>query len=727
MKSHFINGASALALSLATLSAGSAFAQSLPEALQNTDLNTVTVTASRGAALASLDVSTTTVTSAQVESSPENTVDQIVNKIPGVFTSQVPAAQLHPTGQEFNIRGFGTTTNVNTLVMDNGVPMNDPYFRTVDWSQLPKSEVDRIEIIRGGGATSLWGNMAMGGIVNIVTRTPGPGNDNVEASYGSFNTYSGDIALGTTLSDQLKIGGAADVTKTDGYNQTPALYRNPYMDATASQNNNFSASAVYTPTANSEVYANFVDHRIRENGLVWNIASNTWTTDRATVGGSYAFDPTTSVNATGWYGWNTMATTNSSNASYTIFTPTLGVPYVSQTETVRYSNYGGSAFINSAWGDVKDIKAGVDFRSITSDDPLNLFSATAQTGTIEARAQHHFEGLFAQGSWHVPQVPLEVTLGLREDFWQTSNGSIVGVYKGAAFANTLSNETYNHFDPRLGAKYHLTDELDLRAAVYEDFAAPGMNQMYRAFISGSNFTTSNPTLLPQTNLGEEAGFDYTHKGLTLSVTGFYNNLSNFIDYATVQSGCAAGNNYCGTNISTISGGSLRQYVNAGNAVLSGIEVLGGWKASDTLSFTAGYTQTDAHLTSSKYNIASSGVIPDPTGQQIGQVPPWIATASADWSPIERLKLSLRLKSFPNYWNNTSHTQLNQGTTIADIGGSYRVYGKVEVFALVQNVGNAHYLDQGLGYTTTNGSTVSSSTVPALGLPLDATVGVRARF
>ena len=64
--------------------------------LQSTDLDTVTVTASRGAALASLDVSTTTISAAQVEAAPENTVDQIVNKIPGVFTSQVPAAQLHP-------------------------------------------------------------------------------------------------------------------------------------------------------------------------------------------------------------------------------------------------------------------------------------------------------------------------------------------------------------------------------------------------------------------------------------------------------------------------------------------------------------------------------------------------------------------------------------------------------------------------------------------------------
>jgi outer membrane receptor protein involved in Fe transport len=86
-----------------------------------------------------------------------------------------------------------------------------------------------------------------------------------------------------------------------------------------------------------------------------------------------------------------------------------------------------------------------------------------------------------------------------------------------------------------------------------------------------------------------------------------------------------------------------------------------------------------------------------------------------------------LKSFPNYWNNTSHTQLNQGATIADLGAAYRVYRSIEVFASAQNVGNARYYDQGLGYTTTNGAAINSTTVPVLGLPLDVTVGARSRF
>jgi hypothetical protein len=47
-----------------------------------------------------------------------------------------------PTGDTFSIRGFGTTTNVNTLVMLDGMPMNDPYFRVVDWNQIAKGQIE---------------------------------------------------------------------------------------------------------------------------------------------------------------------------------------------------------------------------------------------------------------------------------------------------------------------------------------------------------------------------------------------------------------------------------------------------------------------------------------------------------------------------------------------------------------------------------------------------------
>jgi len=87
-------------------------------------------------------------------------------------------------------------------------------------------------------------------------------------------------------------------------------------------------------------------------------------------------------------------------------------------------------------------------------------------------------------------------------------------------------------------------------------------------------------------------------------------------------------------------------------------------------------------------------------------------------------LSLTGKTFPAFWNNTSHTQLNSAATLFDLGGSYRVREGLQLYFVAQNIFGRTYYDQGLAVTTTNGSTVSGSTIPALGIPFNMTAGVR---
>jgi outer membrane receptor protein involved in Fe transport len=720
MKTSPIAMAAALSAA-ACLPAHPAMAEDAPDSTQ------IVVTAARGTALQDMDVSATVLNAQQIAAVPQIATDQLLNHIPGIFTLTQPVAQIHPTGDTFSIRGFGTTTNVNTLVMLDGVPMNDPYFRTVDWSQIPKGQLAGVEVIRGGGATSLWGNMAMGGIVNLLARTPQAGHLDLDVNAGSYRSFSGAVSAGVALAPNVTAGLNASRAVTDGYNQTPVQYRNPYMGATASTNTNLEGVIRATPSATSTLYVSYLWHSIQERGLVWTPTQNRWDTWRITFGGDTALGAASKLSFNGWYGGGSMDTTNvSQSPGYSLINPTAAIPYVSQTEHVTYANLGGSLVFQTSLGALHDVKLGVDGRSIAANDPLQFYGTAGATGTILAHAQHHFEGAFAQGTLAVPGVPLDVTLGLRGDFWQTSNGSITGSYLGSAFANGLAGQSYARFDPRLGAKLKLARALTLRGAVYSNFAAPGMNQMYRAFIGGVNYTTSNPGLKPQTNIGEEVGLDLRLGGLSLTANAYANRLKNFIDYATVQSGCAAANSYCGTGIVGISGGSLRQYVNAGDATLRGVEVLGDW-ALGPVSLTGGFTYTDAHLTRSLYTTPSAGVVPDPVGQQLGQVPEWTANAGVTWAVTDRIKLNVTTKSFPAYWNTTSHTQRNDGATLVDLGASWQVRRGLELYTSLQNIGNRHYYDQGLAVTTTNGTTVSNGTIPALGMPFWATFGLRAHI
>ena len=198
----------------------------------------VTVSAGRGSVLEDLDINTTTLSRREVEAAPQTYVEQILNKVPGVFFPQVPANQTHPTAQIVSIRGFGNLFGVKTLVLVDGIPINDGYFRTIDWSQVAKDSLERVEVIRGGGATSLWGNLAMGGIINMVTREPEAKELQLNLSYGNYNTFLAD-ASGTLFSNRTwKIGGTYNHAQTDGYHLIPSQFRNPHNAATSSRRDN---------------------------------------------------------------------------------------------------------------------------------------------------------------------------------------------------------------------------------------------------------------------------------------------------------------------------------------------------------------------------------------------------------------------------------------------------------------------------------------------------------
>lgn len=685
------------------------------------NLPPVTVTAARGSDLEKLDVSTTVLTRKEIEAMPEMGLDQLVNRIPGVWNLTIPTGELHPTGQPFSIRGFGSSTTINTLVMVDGVPMNDPYFRTVDWSTVSKAAVDRIEVIRGGGATSLWGNMAMGGVVNIITKRPEKTGGGIDANYGSYGTLGLDVDGAAVANDRLKVGVNYTHQQSNGYNLTPAQYQNSNLVPTSSLVNNIGFSAYLNPSDKLKIFTKAYFHQAYEDGLVWSLAHNSWSSYRLLAGGTYDLSDKSAINFSIWAGGGVFTTINAASGSYSLNNINALNQYVSQRESAPNSNQGGSIFYQTDTEHVKDIKLGIDVRRTAVVDNISLFSSSsAAPTTFINQGEHRLEGVFAQGTFKFDVIPLEVTVGLRGDFYQALNASSTTVNTNTV--NSIPNSGSGSFDPRVGFRYFAFDGISLRGAIYRNFSEPGMNQMYRSFASGTSYTATNPNLQPMTNVGEEIGFDIVSGKTTLSATYFNNNYQNFIDYVTICNTNAA----CAAPYITAAGlsssfTSVRQYNNVGNANINGVEVIGGWQVVDSVRLTGSVTFTNAMLTSSYYPTLER------TGVQLGQVPQWTLNLGAEWNPLPGLFLNAHLKSFPNYWNDTGHTQLNQGATLIDVGATYKIKEAVEFYGTIQNLTNAQYLAQGYALTSFEGSTVSTTTIPALGMPFTATAGLRARF
>lgn len=95
--------------------------------------------------------------------------------IPDLLRSEegIVVRDLLGTGKtaQVDLRGFGETAPYNTLILVDGRRVNEIDLSGVDWTQISLDQVERIEIVRGTG-TVLYGDNAVGGVINIITKTP---------------------------------------------------------------------------------------------------------------------------------------------------------------------------------------------------------------------------------------------------------------------------------------------------------------------------------------------------------------------------------------------------------------------------------------------------------------------------------------------------------------------------------------------------------------------------
>lgn len=127
--------------------------------------------------------------------------------------------------QQIDLRGFGITGDRNTLVLLDGQRLSEIELVTPQLSKIPVDAIERIEIVRGSGAV-LYGGGATGGVINIITRAPRPGQREAYAAfgYGSLNTTN--VRLGGLLgTEAFSFGLHANRYDSDNYRDNNAVHQ----------------------------------------------------------------------------------------------------------------------------------------------------------------------------------------------------------------------------------------------------------------------------------------------------------------------------------------------------------------------------------------------------------------------------------------------------------------------------------------------------------------------
>ncbi|MGL5578450.1 MAG: TonB-dependent receptor plug domain-containing protein, partial [Fusobacteriaceae bacterium] len=140
----------------------------------------------------------TVITAEEIQEKGAKTVADALKGVPNLKTSTLSGSD-----SKFDLRGQGEAAFSNTIVLLDGIPLNSIDLSGYKTSQIPIENIERIEIIPSGGSV-LYGDGAIGGIINIISKAPLDIENygSVGLEYGSNNFLKSNLNFGTKLTDK---------------------------------------------------------------------------------------------------------------------------------------------------------------------------------------------------------------------------------------------------------------------------------------------------------------------------------------------------------------------------------------------------------------------------------------------------------------------------------------------------------------------------------------------
>jgi outer membrane receptor protein involved in Fe transport len=602
--------------------------QTVPPAISDMIVVTATQTKTR---LGDTPASVVVINAEALKTTAASTTDDALRQVPG-FTlfRRSGSRSANPTSQGVSLRGIGASGASRALVLDDGIPLNDPFGGWVYWGRVPRVAVDRIEIVRGG-ASDLYGSGAMGGVVQFIRR--GPLDDVVfEASGGNEGT--GTSALFAAMK-RGEWSGSFDVDwlKTSGYVLVPqsqrgvvdvdANTRHTTIDATIRNAASFLRLSHYAESRNNGTPLQVNDTAIRQIAAGSDVRVGSGSLIVRGYGSDQDYHQTFSAVA---------ADRNSERLTVDQRVPSTG--------------RGGSIqWLSSIAANV--IVAGGDARLVSgaSDEQQIAVNGKVTPSRVVGRQR--------DGSAYVEDVATlsaRVTLsaGIRFDSWRNYDADRNGV--------ALADRSDEAWSPRVTLLVRASDHLTLTAAAYRAFRAPSLNELYR------NFRVGNVQTLANESLGAErlSAFELGARSGPVRLTLFSMTTDDTIANVTLSSTPAL---------------ITRQRRNLGGSRSRGAELDAEQYLTRRWRLSAGYLFCDAVVTTG-----------DLAGKRLPQVPRNTATLQlAFTSPRGSAGVQARWSSMQ------FDDDLNQfplrSYAVADLFASYPIAHRFDATVAIENAAN----------------------------------------
>ena len=628
----------------------------------------------------------------QISKSTATTADQLLRGVAGVYASRMDASSPNRIAQTYT---RGLPGNGRTLVLIDDVPMNVSYDSQVDWSQLGTIDLERMEIVRGAGS-ALYGNHAMGGVINILTKSISPGfKGQVQSEYGSWDTKreAGSVSFG---GEQTRGQISTSYLESAGYNMwrpdTPtASIPLTLRDKTGTQKTNVAAKLTHEFDSANLLTLNFSYLSDVTTGLY--TIPNLIPQDREQYLSSLKYrhqgdkyDATLLL-----YSRVGVMRADSANVFPTAAYPLANINYIGhfndmenglRTQASYYLDNHHKLTLGGQYANTQMTMVNNDYLTYSvvgltlAHTPI--FGYVNQPNRVQSTGgTNELSAIFLQDE--INYGPVNVNLAGRWDHWQT-NGSFTDPGYNTPGVGNFADRSADSLSPKGSIAYKFNEDLVFRGSIGKSFNTPDISQMYGTVTRGTTLVYGNPNLKPETAVSSDLGIDYYFGKQAYFKTTIYNtDAQNFVSTQTL----APIPNYT----------TVKQNINFGGVRVQGIEIEGMWKPADLLTLHASYTKNDSTVTQFSQN-------PAVVGKQLTNVPKDQGYLRADFS------LPYGLNAFGTY-NFVGDRYINETNTISassavykaystyDLGFSKSLYKDITARMTFMNITNVKY--EGIGY------------------------------
>lgn len=623
------------------------------------------------------------VSDTQLEQWGPLTTDDKLRQVPGFTLLRRSGSQTaNPTSQGVSLRGLGASGASRALVLVDGVPINDPFGGWIYWARVPQASLNEVQLVPGG-VSALYGNDALGGVINMETKTAVETDANIEGSWGNENSPFGS-GWGAVRIGQWSLSGSGEGFRTNGYIDVPQSLRGTVDTPVNVQygSGNVKLERLFGDRGRAFLEGNLYGED-RQNGTPLQIND---TTIRQLAFGTDYQSPSAGLFTVRLYGgtqsYQQTFSSIAANRDSESLTDLQHVPVNQMGMIEQWSKQLASRFT---------MLAGLDGTYVQGVSLETTYFGGNPTAKLSNGGTQEALGAFLEGIVQITPR-LSLTLAGREDLWSNYDASSIRIpTHGKPTDINYPDRGQNAFNPRVSLSYRLNDRVVLYASGYRSFRAPTLNELYRAFRVGNVQTLANAFLRAERYSGGEAGVRTTMLNNRVSIHGsvFGGIVTDPVENITINS--------TPTLIT-------RMRENVGRTQSIGFEAGTDIRFTNHITLAAGYQFMSTTVASYPGNIAL-------VGNMIPLVPQNIFTFQGTWAAPKQILVAIQGRAESNEFDDDQNLLPLGSMFVLSATVSRPLPKGFDVFFQGENLTNTEY-------------NIGRTPVVTIGQPILARVGLR---